>query len=207
MKTFTSLLVNRLLTLAFTLTFIFFAGKANAFTEYSNYNNPGIEYASLVANATENGVFINWVTVSEQNNSHFEVERSTDMKSFKTVAMVLDGFSTTGTNGKTYKFKEAAGEVRKGKTVYYRLKQIDTNNQVHYSSVMAVQMNATVTVFPKQETSISKVYTNNLTLLSKQSTSSMGEIKIPVAGSTAGILTACEIIMGIGLYSPKLSMA
>jgi hypothetical protein len=207
MKTFTSLLVNRLFTAAFTLTFIFFADKANALTEYCTVNNPGIEYASLAATATKNSVFINWVTVSELNNSHFEVERSTDMKSFKTVAMVLDGFTTTGTNGKTYKFKEAAGEVSKGKTVYYRLKQIDTNNQVHYSSVMAVQMNATVTVFPKQETSISKVYPNNQTLLSKQSTSSMGETEIPVAGSTAGILTAREIILGTELYAPKLSMA
>ena len=207
MKTFTSLLVNRLFTSVFTLTFIFFAGKANALTKYSTANNPSIEYASLAATATQSSVFINWVTVSEQNNSHFEVERSTDMKSFKTVAMVLDGFAATGTNGKTYKFKEAAGAVSKGKTVYYRLKQIDTNNQVHYSTVMAVQMNATVTVFPKQETSISKVYPNNQTLLSKQSTSSMGETEIPVAVSTAGILTAHEIILGTELYAPKLSMA
>jgi hypothetical protein len=71
------------------------------------------------------------------------------MKDFKTVAMVLDGF-VAGT-GKSYKFKEDAGDVRKGKTVYYRLKQIDTDNQVHYSTVMAVQMNTTVTLFPKQE--------------------------------------------------------
>jgi hypothetical protein len=207
MKTFTSVLVNRLFTSVFTLTFLFFTAKANAFTEYNTVNNPGIEYASLVATATENSVFINWVTISEVNNSHFEVERSTDMKSFKTVAMVLDGFSTTGTDGKSYKFKEAAGEVKKGKTVYYRLKQIDNNNQVHYSSVMAVQMNVTVTVFPKQETSIGKVYTNNQTLLSKQSTSSMGKTKIPEVGSTAGILTAREIIIGSGLYTSKLSMA
>jgi membrane-bound inhibitor of C-type lysozyme len=207
MKTFTSLLVNRLFTSVFTLTFIFFAGKANALTETSTTNNPGIEYASLVATATENGVFINWVTVSERNNSHFEVERSTDMKSFKTVAMVLDGFATTGKDGKTYKFKEAAGEVRKGKTVYYRLKQIDNNNQVHYSTVMAVQMNATVTIFPKQETSLSKVYTNNQTLLSKQSISGMGENKIPVAGSTAGILDAQEIFTGASFHTQKSRMA
>ncbi len=207
MKTFTSLLVNRLFTSVFTLSLLFFAGKANALTEHTTLNNPGIEYASLAATATQNSVFISWVTVSELNNSHFEVERSTDMKSFKTVAMVLDGFSTTGTDGKSYKFKEAAGEVSKGKTVYYRLKQIDINNQVHYSSVMAVQMNATVTVFPKQETSRVQVYPNNQILLSKQSTVSMGETKIPVAGSTAGILNAHEIIAGTKLYAPKLSIA
>ncbi len=199
MKTFTSLLVNRLLTSAFTLIFILFAGKATACTEYNTLNNPGIEYASLAATATDNGVFINWVTVSELNNSHFEVERSTDMKSFKTVAMVLDGFAATGSKGKTYKFKEASAEIKNGKTVYYRLKQIDNDNQVHYSAVMAVQMNTTVTVYP-----------NSQTLLSKQSTSSMGKTKMPAVSSTelsAGILNACEIILGSELYAPKLNIA
>ena len=199
MRIFTSLLVNRLFASAFTLTFILFAGKASASTEYNTLNNPGIEYASLAATATNNGVFINWVTVSELNNSHFEVERSTDMKSFKTVAMVLDGFAATGSNGKTYKFKEASAEIKSGKTVYYRLKQIDNDNQVHYSAVMAVQMNTTVTVYP-----------NSQTLLSKQSTSSMGKTKMPAVSSTelsAGILNACEIILGSELYAPKLNIA
>lgn len=203
MRLFTSLLVNRLFTSVFTLAFIFFADKAYALTEHSTVNNPGIEYASLAATATEKGVFINWVTVSEINNSHFEVERSTDMKSFKTVAMVLDGFAVTGTNGKAYKFKEAAGEVKKGKTVYYRLKQIDINSQIHYSKVMAVQMNATVTIFPKQEVSNA----NNQTLLSKQTTIGMGKIKIPAIGSITGIFNTPGIIRGYQLYAPKLCIA
>ena len=150
----------------------------------------------MAATATEKGVFINWDTVSEMNNSHFDVERSTDMISFKTVAIVLDGFAVTGTNGKIYKFKEAAGEVKKGKTVYYRLKQIDINNDIHYSKLMAVQLNSTVTLFPKQQGSISKVYTNNQTLLSKQSTIRMGKFKIPAAGSFAGILYTPGSIRG-----------
>jgi hypothetical protein len=197
MKTSTSTLsVNRLLTSLFTFTLLIFAGTASAFTKY----NTGIEYASLAATATENAVFINWVTASEQNNSHFEVERSTDMKAFKTVAMVLDGFNATGTStGKTYKFKEAAGDVKKGKTVYYRLKQIDNDNQVHYSAVMAVQMNTTVTIYP-----------NSQTLLSKQTTISMGETNTSVAGSTeltTGVLNPGELILGTELYAPKLTLA
>ena len=199
MKTSTlHLLVNRLLTSVFTLALLTFAANANASTKYTSVNNPGIEYASLAATATDNSVFINWVTASEQNNSHFEVERSTDMKVFKTVAMVLDGFSTTGTNGKSYKFKEAAGDVKKGKTVYYRLKQIDNDNQVHYSSVMAVQMNTTVTIYP-----------NNQVLLSKQ-TISMSQINISAACSTeltAGVLNPAELILGTELSTPKLTLA
>jgi len=107
------------------------------------------------------------------------------MKVFTTVAMVLDGFSTTGSAGKSYKFKEAAGDVKKGKTVYYRLKQIDNDNQVHYSQVMAVQMNNTVTVFPKTEVSSTNNMTSETTmaqnvnpngqiLLSKQTVIKMG---------------------------------
>jgi hypothetical protein len=218
MKTFTSsLLVNRLLTSVFTLTLLVFTGKANAFTKYSTVNNTGIEYASLAATANENSVFINWVTASEQNNSHFEVERSTDMKSFKTVAMVLDGFAATGTStGKSYKFKEAAGEIKKGKTVYYRLKQIDNDNQVHYSTVMAVQMNSTVTVFPNnnksgvQAINIKNTYPNGHTLLSKQTTSSMRNINTSAAGSielTAAVLNPSELILGTELSTPKLSLA
>lgn len=216
MKTFTSLLVNRLLTSVFTLASLIFAGKASAFTKYSTINNPGIEYASLAATANDKSVFINWVTASEQNNSHFEVERSTDMKAFKTVAIMLDGFSATGTTGKTYKFKEAAGEIKKGKTVYYRLKQIDNDNQVHYSTVMAVQMNSTVTVFPKtnnlnaQVINTKNIYPNSRILLSKQAISGMGQITTTAAGSTeltAAVLNPSELILGTELTAPKLTLA
>jgi len=204
MKTFTtSLLVNRLLTSLFTLAFLVFAGSAVALTDNQtklNIGEPatgktiinsGVEYASLTATATEKAVFINWITASEQNNSHFEVERSLDMKDFKTVAMVLDGF-VAGT-GKSYKFKEDAGDVRKGKTVYYRLKQIDTDNQVHYSTVMAVQMNTTVTLFPKQEAVtlnssvitdiLQSVYPYGQILLSKQSALSICLTNVSVGRS------------------------
>lgn len=199
MKTFTSsLLVNRLLTSVFTLALMTFAGTAIASDKTPATDNSGIEYASLAATANDNSVFINWVTASEKNNSHFEVERSTDMKVFKTVAMVLDGFAATGTTGKTYKFKEAAGDVKKGKTVYYRLKQIDNDNQVHYSAVMAVQLNTTVTIYP-----------NSQVLLSKQ-TISMSTINISAAGSvelTAGVLNPTELILGTEFSTPKLTLA
>jgi hypothetical protein len=199
MKTSTlSLLVNRLFTSVFTLALLVFAVNAKASDRNIITGNPGIEYASLAATATDNSVYINWVTASEQNNSHFEVERSTDMKVFKTVAMVLDGFSATGTTGKSYKFKEASGDVKKGKTVYYRLKQIDNDNQVHYSAVMAVQLNTTVTIYP-----------NSQVFLSKQ-TISMSQINISAAGSTeliAGVLSPAELILGTEFITPKLSLA
>lgn len=169
MKTSTSLLsVNRLLTSLSTLLLVSFSMFATAKNiKVSLPGNgitvvSGVEYASLLASATDKSVFISWATSSEINNNHFEVEKSTDMKSFKTVAMILDGFNSTGTQtGKTYKFKEAAGVVAEGKTVYYRLKQIDNDNQVHYSAVMSVQINASVIIYPVS-TPVSAVAINKI---------------------------------------------
>lgn len=204
MKTFTtSLLVNRLLTSLLTLAIFFVSGKAIASTDNNVYTvsiASGIEYASLTANATEKSVFINWVTASEQDNSHFEVERSSDMKVFKTVAIVLDGFAAEGT-GKIYKFKEDAGDVRKGKTVYYRLKQIGNDNIVHYSAVMAVHMNAPVNIIPGQDAESLKSDNSFITpgvqkLLSTQATISTG-INILAAGAnkpSAGIFTGINLM-------------
>jgi len=209
MKAKILLMVKRLFNLSFILTciFIIILNKAIA----SNENNyPGVEYATLTASANDKGVFINWTTISEQNNSHFEVERSTDTRSFKTVALILDGFSATGTSGKIYKFKEAPGLLSKNKTVYYRLKQIDNNNQVHYSELMPVQMNATVYVFPKKgdllvnTSKINSYYCGKQAFLSKQSIVVMADIQIPVAVSTTGLISSSEFIMGNESLLPQL---
>ena len=101
-----------------------------------------IKYISLTASTNGKSVFVDWVTAAEENNSHFEVERSLDLKTFKTVALVLDGFANNG-KGKTYKFKETAGYLGKAKKVYYRLKQIDRDGKVSYSAVLTVDFSVT----------------------------------------------------------------
>lgn len=218
MKTSTSLLlVNRLLNLSITSSFLLLTAFVSAQTvntinsaKSTNTVTTGIEYASLSATASEKAVYINWVTVSEENNSHFEVERSLDKKAFITVAMVLDGFTATGT-GKTYKFKEPVGAVKNGKTVYYRLKQIGTNNEVSYSTIMAVQMNTIVTIFPKQNastvklnshklktsgiTNVLRVYSNGQILLSKQS--DMGYINV----------SAEQVKLSAGIFNARMLMS
>jgi hypothetical protein len=81
---------------------------------------------------------------------------------------------------------------------------------------MAVQMNSTVTVFPKinnsnvQVINSKNIYPNSSTLLSKQTTSGMGKFSESVAGSTelaAYLLNPSELILGTELSSPKLTLA
>lgn len=151
MKTFTLAVFNKGLIISVLSFFTFLSINAFGFSSNAKLNTgknsytshiSGITvvYTTLEASANEKSVIINWSTASEINNSHFEVESSLDMKVFKTVAIVLDGFTTTD-GGKSYKFKEDGAKVKKGKVVYYRLKQIDTDGNINYSPVLKVEQN------------------------------------------------------------------
>ncbi len=82
------------------------------------------------------GVALNWVTASEVNNSHFEVERSVDGENFDQIGTVK-GFGTT-TVTQNYSFidaKPASG------VVYYRLRQVDFDGAFEYSKIITVLVN------------------------------------------------------------------
>ena len=138
MKTFTNLTSALKSTLVLAVTLLT-AISSSATTPVATEPVKTVIYESIKVTITEKSIFLNWNTVSETGNNHFEVERSTDMSSFKTVALVLDGFSTTGT-GKRYAFKEDSGIVKNGQVAYYRLKQFDVNGNISYSEVVKVQI-------------------------------------------------------------------
>ncbi|MEM6262546.1 MAG: hypothetical protein AAGI38_08570 [Bacteroidota bacterium] len=83
---------------------------------------------------------IRWVTASEQDNHHFEVERSVDKAAFSVLGSVpAIGNSSTPT---TYEFDDNA--FFEGK-IYYRIKQVDQNGQNSYSQVVSVVHDLTST--------------------------------------------------------------
>jgi hypothetical protein len=96
-----------------------------------------VVYQSIVVTITAKSVILDWNTASEVSNGYFEVERSANMKDFKTIALVLDGFSTEGT-GKKYAFKEDVSVAKNGRVAYYRLKQFDEFGNVSYSDIVRV---------------------------------------------------------------------
>ena len=192
-------------------------------------NAPGVIYASIDAVANDKSVIVKWVTASEYNNSHFEVERSFDMKLFKTVALILDGFAAEGT-GKAYAYKEGADEVKSGKTVYFRLKQINEDGKVSYSMIMAVKSlskitsstNTTMLVSPNPVADNLSIQVNSAVtglaeirivslggqiLLSKQSTISKGYSNVVLEGFNklkSGIYMTQLIMNGTVIDNQKL---
>ncbi len=81
-----------------------------------------VQLSSFTAKPQANTIQLNWQTVSEQNNSHFEVLRSTDGNNFNVIGRKEGNGTTDQTN--TYSFldiKPVSG------TSYYALKQYDLN--------------------------------------------------------------------------------
>lgn len=80
---------------------------------------------------------LTWITASEINNSHFEVQRSSDGQHFAAVGK-MEGKGTTS-ELHSYQFEDSDLPTTTS-MVYYRLKQIDFNGQHSYSKVVSLQL-------------------------------------------------------------------
>ncbi|MCK9210703.1 MAG: hypothetical protein M0P61_07720, partial [Ignavibacteriaceae bacterium] len=79
-----------------------------------------VELTSFSANATQSGVELKWSTATETNNKGFEVQRSSDNKTFNLISFV-DGKGTT-TLIQHYNYVDASAISGK---YFYRLRQVD----------------------------------------------------------------------------------
>ena len=104
-----------------------------------------VKYLSLNAVAIENtAVAVTWITTEEINNNRFEVERSFDLNTFKTIAVVLDGFAA-GTQ-KSYAYNDKSADLQNKGIVYYRLKQYDNDGRFAYSKILTVKLKTAVAI-------------------------------------------------------------
>ncbi|WP_139925096.1 T9SS type A sorting domain-containing protein [Hymenobacter sp. DG01] len=82
---------------------------------------------------------LTWATAQELNNKGFEVEVSTDGRSFQRVGFVA-GHGTTAT-AQQYRYTDA-GAAARGHQQYYRLRQLDLDGTASYSPVKPVVFDA-----------------------------------------------------------------
>lgn len=78
-------------------------------------------------------VFATWSTASERNNARFDLERSSDARTFERIAQ-LDGRGTTSTR----QHYSAVDESPQLGINYYRLRQTDTDGAFSYSPIRSV---------------------------------------------------------------------
>ena len=78
---------------------------------------------------------LNWVTASEINNSHFEIEKSVDGENFEFLKKITSSHNTQ--NQQTYNFSDFD---LTNKLQYYRLKMIDLDGKHEYSNIVVVDV-------------------------------------------------------------------
>jgi trimeric autotransporter adhesin len=104
-----------------------------------------------------NDGLLTWKTVSEENVSHFEIERSTDNRRYSTIGSKAAA-NSSGVNN--YSFTDFGVADFTTPVVFYRLKMKDIDGKSVYSKVIAINlknMQAVVMLYPnpvKQSTTL-----------------------------------------------------
>jgi hypothetical protein len=98
-----------------------------------------VELSAFTASAAgATAVQAAWSTASETDNDYFNVERSVDGKAFTTVG-TLSGAGTSS-RSHSYSFLDVTLPAQVN-TLYYRLRQVNTNGRATYSPVRVVILN------------------------------------------------------------------
>ena len=108
-----------------------------------------VELTNFTAAKNGSAVNLKWSTASEQNNAYFNVERSADGVSFSAIGKV----NGAGNSSSTLNYSFADNSPLAGKN-FYRLRQVDLDDQFALSSIVSVNMsvNAGVSLYPNPVT-------------------------------------------------------
>ncbi|MBK9194915.1 MAG: hypothetical protein IPO17_07955 [Flavobacteriales bacterium] len=97
----------------------------------SDLNNPlPVELTTFDGSCNESKVVLKWTTASEINNSHFDVEKSDNGIDWSVVGTV----NGAGNSQETINYNFVV--ANDGNMAYYRLKQVDTDGGISYSTVI-----------------------------------------------------------------------
>ncbi len=104
-----------------------------------NFNGAGalpVDLTEFTVTKEGNVSLAAWITASERNNSHFNLQRSLDGAEFTTLGRV----NTKAVNGTsdielTYDYTDKAPQIGHN---YYRLEQVDIDGQITYSAIIDV---------------------------------------------------------------------
>ncbi|MCE7060305.1 CotH kinase family protein [Dyadobacter sp. CY343] len=156
------------------------------------------------AKTVENQVAVTWVTSSELNNHHFEVERSADAKNW----LLLKSVPGNGTSSQPKRYG-IADELPLGGRSYYRLKQIDYDQTYMYSNLVSVNrpQPEAATLYPNPVKSVLRII-----LPQPCDASSYSITDIAGRKRKAGKISNCDALaipvetLGSGLYMVQITM-
>lgn len=159
-----------------------------------------VELTYFTTTCEADKVKIEWQTASEYNNHHFEIERSENAIDFKTI------FSIPSQNGNSNQIQNylVYDNHFNNEELYYRLKQIDNDEQFSYSKITTtdcnnlIEKNMVIKVFPNPTTDVLTIAINNF---------ENGKAKINIYDFSSNLILQKEIqlINGNNFYNVSLN--
>ncbi|MDP4115490.1 MAG: T9SS type A sorting domain-containing protein [Bacteroidota bacterium] len=92
-----------------------------------------VELTSFAGRCVQNKIHLNWNTATEVSNLGFDIERSSDKINWQKIAFINGNGNSN--SPKNYSYVDNSAMESK---CYYRLKQIDTDGQCHYSNTIEI---------------------------------------------------------------------
>lgn len=151
-----------------------------------------IVLTSFISLEKEGFIQLNWATASEENSSYFEVQSSSDGKSFKMIGRKeAAGNSNIIIN---YSFNDISPIEG---IIYYRLKQVDYDGKFTYSNIISANSST-------NEFSFNKVYFNESTLYMTLNNTQTSNSKVDIIDISGRIIKTYNLQLHKGQSNFKL---
>jgi hypothetical protein len=96
-----------------------------------------VELTQFTGKVESSKVHLQWITVSETESDHFEIESGSDGEEFSSIGKINSHGNSTVMHEYDFYDSKPSDEMN-----YYRLKTVDKNGEYGYSKVIAVNFNA-----------------------------------------------------------------
>lgn len=113
-----------------------------------------VEWGYFRLNGLENEVIVEWQTLTETNNDHFEVQKSSDGEHFNTLTIVAGA----GNSNVPVEY-DYSDPIQDAGTFYYRIRQVDYDGKESFSRVLSI-----ISENPSAGITISSLISNELTV-------------------------------------------
>jgi hypothetical protein len=184
---------------------MFYGAGANNGGAYENYSFVPLSNLGLPVNwlkfevaKRDNDAVLNWIVANEDRNKFYEVERSSDGRTYTGIGTVQSKADKTTSND--YSYIDENVSALKIPIVYYRLKQVDVDGKFTYSKVYSLRYT--------EKSTLLSLYPNparNQTVLSID-LNAEEKISITIIDATGKLVYSETKIFGRGLTQHRLNI-
>lgn len=156
----------------------------------------------FTAQRVQAGALLRWTTASERNNAYFTVEFSFDGRVFTQLAQVPG--QGTSTQAHAYQYIDTKLNQYPSYLIYYRLRQVDINNQTTYSPVCTLRNDSPATtqlqVYPTPTAATTVVLVSGATDKTIQLLNIRGQLLATLPSRADGTAELPTLGLAPGLY-------